>query len=390
MVSIATAVLPVWRSPMISSRWPRPTGISESMAFRPVCTGSCTDLRGMMPGALTSTRRRSAAPTIGPLPSIGSPRGVTTRPRRPLPTGTSTISERRRTSSPSEMARSSPKMTTPTLSRSRLRAMPFTPAFGNSTISPAWTLSSPNTRAMPSPTDSTWPTSETSASSPKLAICDLRMAEISAARMSMGLRSLQGELEGVELRTERSVEQSGTDPHLDAAQDGRIDAGLDFRILAERGAQGGGDALGLGGRQRDGGGHLGRDRAARLGGEGLEGLDHRRQHRGAAVGGQQAQELLGGGIELRLVSDGGQGAALIRRAKRRRGQQDMEVPAVGAHLLQRFQVGLHGRQFLFVVREIEQGLGISAAHIRSLGIVRHLLCPPDACRKPRRGNPTAA
>ena len=29
------------------------------MALRPVCIGSCTDLRGMMPGALTSTRRRS-------------------------------------------------------------------------------------------------------------------------------------------------------------------------------------------------------------------------------------------------------------------------------------------------------------------------------------------
>ena len=56
MVSRATAVLPVWRSPMISSRWPRPIGISASIALRPVAIGSCTDLRGMMPGALTSTR----------------------------------------------------------------------------------------------------------------------------------------------------------------------------------------------------------------------------------------------------------------------------------------------------------------------------------------------
>ena len=46
---------------MISSRWPRPTGTSASSALRPVCTGSCTDLRGMMPGALTSTRLRSVA-----------------------------------------------------------------------------------------------------------------------------------------------------------------------------------------------------------------------------------------------------------------------------------------------------------------------------------------
>ena len=44
---------------MMSSRWPRPIGISASIALRPVAIGSCTDLRGMMPGALTSTRRRS-------------------------------------------------------------------------------------------------------------------------------------------------------------------------------------------------------------------------------------------------------------------------------------------------------------------------------------------
>jgi hypothetical protein len=39
IASIATAVLPVWRSPMISSRWPRPIGTMESIDFRPVCTG---------------------------------------------------------------------------------------------------------------------------------------------------------------------------------------------------------------------------------------------------------------------------------------------------------------------------------------------------------------
>jgi hypothetical protein len=33
IVSIASAVLPVWRSPMISSRWPRPTGTIESTAL---------------------------------------------------------------------------------------------------------------------------------------------------------------------------------------------------------------------------------------------------------------------------------------------------------------------------------------------------------------------
>jgi hypothetical protein len=37
IVSSAMAVLPVERSPMISSRWPRPIGIMASMALMPVC-----------------------------------------------------------------------------------------------------------------------------------------------------------------------------------------------------------------------------------------------------------------------------------------------------------------------------------------------------------------
>ena len=44
IVSIAIAVLPVWRSPMISSRWPRPIGISASIALMPVWTGVSTRL----------------------------------------------------------------------------------------------------------------------------------------------------------------------------------------------------------------------------------------------------------------------------------------------------------------------------------------------------------
>ena len=54
IVSIATAVLPVWRSPMISSRWPRPIGTIESIDLRPVCTGWLTDWRAITPGATFS------------------------------------------------------------------------------------------------------------------------------------------------------------------------------------------------------------------------------------------------------------------------------------------------------------------------------------------------
>ena len=61
IVSMAMAVLPVLRSPMISSRWPRPMGIMESMALMPVCSGSLTGWRSATPGAMRFDRPACAA-----------------------------------------------------------------------------------------------------------------------------------------------------------------------------------------------------------------------------------------------------------------------------------------------------------------------------------------
>ena len=66
IVSMAKAVLPVPRSPMINSRWPRPMGIMESMAFRPVWSGSFTGWRTTIPGAFCSMFRKSLASIGGP------------------------------------------------------------------------------------------------------------------------------------------------------------------------------------------------------------------------------------------------------------------------------------------------------------------------------------
>ena len=87
IVSMQIVVLPVDRSPMTSSRWPRPMGIMASMAMMPVCTGCRTGSRLMIPGASFSTGYATSL-AIGPLPSSGSPSVFTTRPSRPLPTGT--------------------------------------------------------------------------------------------------------------------------------------------------------------------------------------------------------------------------------------------------------------------------------------------------------------
>src|SRR5688572_8428217 len=276
-VSIATAVLPVWRSPMISSRWPRPIGTSASSAFRPVWTGSWTDLRGMMPGALTSTRRRSAA-SIGPLPSIGLPRPSSSRPRRPLPTGTSTMVSVRRTVSPSLIWESDPKITIPTLSASRFRAMPLIPPpvpLANSTISPAWTLSSPWTRAIPSPTLSTVPTSETWASVPKLAIWSRMTLEISAARMSIFSLSQTAKSpssfhlmrESVEFGSDRAVDPLRADLDDESAQYGGLDVHFHGDVAAHSGPQILLDRLDLVVVQRAGRGHFGGHFAAMACGE---------------------------------------------------------------------------------------------------------------------------
>ena len=168
IVSIATAVLPVCLSPIINSRCPLPIGTKASRALIPVCIGSNTLCLGIIPGAFNSIRLFSFA-LIVPFPSIGLPSPSTTRPNNSFPTETSTISPVLFTVSPSLIPVSLPKIEIPTLSISRLRAIPFIPP-GNSTISPACTLSKPYTRAIPSPTLSTVPTSATSAFVSKFAI----------------------------------------------------------------------------------------------------------------------------------------------------------------------------------------------------------------------------
>ena len=184
IVSIAIAVLPVWRSPMISSRWPRPIGIIASIAFRPVCIGSVTGWRCTTPGALNSAGRVSVV-LISPLPSSGRPSGSTMRPSRASPTGISSRRPVRLTVSPSEIRSHSPNSTAPTLSDSRFSASPVTP-WGSSSISKDMQFSRPCRRAMPSATDSTVPTSVSSAwPAPSPSMRLLRMLVISSGLICM-------------------------------------------------------------------------------------------------------------------------------------------------------------------------------------------------------------
>src|ERR1044072_8510259 len=90
IVSIAIAVLPGERSPMINSRWPRPTFVIESIALMPVWSGSFTGWRGGTAGGVPSPRRGSggaarplrgvAGEDAGPLPLPRPGRGCLDRP----------------------------------------------------------------------------------------------------------------------------------------------------------------------------------------------------------------------------------------------------------------------------------------------------------------------
>ena len=96
--------------------------------------------------------------------------------------------------------------------------MPRRPAPGNSTISPAMQFCSPNTRAMPSPTLSTWPVSATLASVSNAAICFFRISEISAGRISISGGSLHGVLQALQAGFQGCVVEAGPDAHDETAQ----------------------------------------------------------------------------------------------------------------------------------------------------------------------------
>ena len=85
---------------------------------------------------------RVAVDAIGPLSSSGRPSGSTTRPSSAAPTGTSTTRPVVLTVSPSLTPVALPRMTAPTVSSSRLRAMPIKPP-GNSRSSDASAPDSP-------------------------------------------------------------------------------------------------------------------------------------------------------------------------------------------------------------------------------------------------------
>src|SRR3954469_1501708 len=158
------------------------------------------------------------------------------RASRPSPTGMSSRRLVRLTVSPSTICSQGPNSTEPTLSDSRLSARPVT-SCGSSSISNASAFSRPWTRAMPSATDSTVPTSARSASStssPSMRL--LRMEVISSdlictvRLVSLDARHLAAQL--VDSVADRRVEHGVADAEHDAADDVGVDVGVELDLLA--------------------------------------------------------------------------------------------------------------------------------------------------------------
>ena len=148
MAARAMEVLPVCRSPMISSRWPRPMGIMLSMAKIPVSIGVSTGARSMMAGAGDSSLRK-VRPSRG-LQSSGLPNGSITRPSSSLPTQISATLPVPLATLPGGTKPPRLKSAALTPSSPMSRAMPYT-SFSKASNSPYLAWESPWIRTISSP-----------------------------------------------------------------------------------------------------------------------------------------------------------------------------------------------------------------------------------------------
>src|SRR5215207_5643564 len=367
IVSIAIAVLPVWRSPMISSRWPRPIGIIASIALMPVWSGSFTGWRWTTPGALTSAGRLSSR-LMSPLPSSGRPSGSMMRPSSASPTGISRRRFVRLTVSPSLTWPQGPKSTAPTLSDSRFNASPVT-SWGSSSISNDMQFSRPWMRAMPSATDRTVPTSVRSAwpaSRPSIRL--LRMDVISSGLICMGwLSLLLGEggrrggsgraddlpAQGVEAVADGRVEHLVADADDDPAEDVRLDGGGELDLAAGLLL----DAL----VELDRGRHLDRQALVALPPQGVVLAPDAEQRRHAVVLDEKVEEV----EEDRLGSGDRpvQALLLLLGGEVRREEEDLQLAVAVERVGELAELLADDVDLVLLERGLEQGPGVDGGDL---------------------------
>src|SRR3954468_19225842 len=152
---------------------------------------------------------------------------------------------------------------------------------------------------MPSPTDSTVPTSETSASVPKPAIWSRMTLEISAARMSilspsrrrLRRHAFHSRSESVEFGADRAVDLLRADLHDQASEDGRVDGEVDRDVAADAALEVGPKRRDLAVVERPCGDDLRGRLAAMGGGQQVEEADDRGELGQPPVLGEDAEEV---------------------------------------------------------------------------------------------------
>src|SRR2546426_4581588 len=382
IVSTTMAVLPVCRSPMMSSRWPRPIGVIASMDLMPVWRGSFTGCRETTDGACTSSGRVASEAT-GPLPSRGRPSGSTTRPSRPSPTGADRMRPVRLTGSPSSMsANCSSRITQPIRSSSRFDARPSLPP-GNSSSSLAMVRGSPMTTAMPAPASRTRPTSSRSTEGLYFSIALRRASAISSgSKLKSGSAMASGAPQPLpcvfETGPDGPVEHLVAHPGKEAADHRGTDHHLDLHVLAcclgERPRQ----LLATLLCERDRRTHLRDDVLAPLGGQLGQALHDAAELLGSALLDQEPQDAHGVGVRPvaeQLLHQ----RPLVLRGERGGGERLTESRVALDGLGEGEQLVLHGPQVVLRLGHREQGLGV-APHDLVLG--GHYPFPfpdPDTC-----------
>src|SRR3954454_19082340 len=359
IVSIATDVFPVWRSPMMSSRWPRPMGIIPSIDLSPVWTGVFTGWRSTTPGALNSAGRVSEALT-SPLSSSGRPSGSTRRPRSSSPTGICSSLPVRLAVSPSTILSQSPNRTTPTLSSSRFNASPVT-SWGSSSISSDMQLSRPCTRAMPSATERTVPTSARSApsvSSPSMR--SRRMLAISSGLISTFVYSLcrfrDFFSQSFQLVADARVQDHVANLQHDPPEHALVDIGLQLDRLPGLVLDLLPDRVDHVRRQLDGAGQPHVEVALLLGPHLVEPGADAEDRRHPVLLREQLEEV----HQLRITprDDARDPIALLRRREVRAEQKHLQIAVFGDRIRDLGKLVVHLVELALVAGDLEQSLGV--------------------------------
>src|SRR6185369_14681153 len=209
-------------------------------------------------------------------------------------------------------------------------------------------------RAMPSPTDRTVPTSETSASASKFAIWSRMTREISAARMSIQLafhrlsESVEfGADRGVDLLAAQLDDNSAEDVGIDRRLDGDVAAGASAQLRLERS-----DLVVV---ERTSSHDLGRRLAPVLGREAAESADHGAELILPAVASKDAEEISGDRVELQLRSNCGEGLSGLVAADERARHKLGEILRIQQRLAERIEAVADRFDLPLVARKIEQG-----------------------------------